>query len=145
MSRFLKLLFVLSVVANGILVWAHQSASAEAESARLEAERYRAQTVELNRELRTARSEGAATRPEAGPEASFSATAAPASVPDSVIESLRTIQDQVATIRGITPTREVPIEFLDRDQLRAYFQEAFDRDYSPEEREQDRKLLTYVG
>jgi hypothetical protein len=146
MSRFIKFLLVLSLIANGVLVWVQQSATADAEAARLDAERYRDQVAQLNRELRTARAGDSAMRADAGTaDTPLVENSASTAVPDSVIEALRTIQDQVATLRGITPDREVPIEFLDRDQLRAYFQQSFDRDYSPEEREQDRKLLSYLG
>lgn len=146
MSRFLKLLLVLSLIANSLLARSIQSATADAQAARLDAERYRTQVVELNRALRSARTDGEAMRAEAGAaDAPLVENSTSTSVPDSVIEALRTIQDQVAAIRGIMPDHEVPIEFLDRDQLRVYFQESFDRDYSPEEREQDRKLLTYLG
>jgi hypothetical protein len=58
---------------------------------------------------------------------------------------LQQIQDQVATLRGLQPKRDVPLRFLDQAALQRYFVDRFNQDYLPNERESDQKLLTTLG
>lgn len=81
----------------------------------------------------------------AAPRDAEQAAVADAIVPTEVVAELRRIEESVARIRGLQPVAEVPLAFLDRERVRQYFQESFDREYTPDERVQDRKLLAQLG
>lgn len=57
----------------------------------------------------------------------------------------RQLESVVARIRGLEPTREVALRFMSQQELRRYFADAFDREYSPEERQRDQQLLVTLG
>src|SRR4029453_2185891 len=86
-------------------------------------------------------------RSQPGASAVPGAAAAPAPTvaagPDRTL--LQRIQDQVARYRGLQPKADVPLRFLDEQALRQYFVDNFERDYLPNERESDQKLLTTLG
>jgi hypothetical protein len=58
---------------------------------------------------------------------------------------LQRIQQQVSQLRGLQPKQEVTLKFLDEAALRQYFLSNFERDYLPNERESDQKLLATLG
>ena len=58
---------------------------------------------------------------------------------------LQRIEQQVSQLRGLQPKSDVTLKFLDGDALRQYFVSNFERDYLPNERESDQKLLTTLG
>lgn len=72
-----------------------------------------------------------------------SATAGAAVAPDRVV--LAQIEEQVQAIRGLRKKTDVPLRFLDKESLRTYFVDTFQRDYLPIERESDQKLLVTLG
>jgi hypothetical protein len=149
MSRVLKGLLIVSLLANAALFWAYNTTRQEVEAAHAEADRQHAQLTDLAGELRAARGEISQLRAQSAQSETGPAPAPTPSVgqpaPPEVLDALHRIEDSVAVIRGLTPKSDVPIVFLDKDQLRQYFQESFDREYSPEERAQDQKLLSYIG
>lgn len=147
MARAHKLLLVISLIANVLLLWAYENAGAETEQVRAETERLQSQLSVLSQDLRGARSENAQLRAQLAPGEAASVAPAPVgqAAPPETLEALHRIQDSVSAIRGLHAKDDVPIVFLDREQLRQYFQASFDREYSPEERAQDQKLLTYIG
>src|SRR5205814_7008866 len=55
------------------------------------------------------------------------------------------IEDQVTRLRGLQPKSSVPLKSLDEPALRQYFVDNFNRDYLPNERESDQKLLSTLG
>ncbi len=58
---------------------------------------------------------------------------------------LQRIQQQVSQLRGLQPKSDVQLRFLNEAALRQYFLTNFERDYLPNERESDQKLLTTLG
>ena len=58
---------------------------------------------------------------------------------------LQQIEDQVTKLRGLQPKSTVPLRSLDEAALRQYFVNNFNRDYLPNERESDQKLLSTLG
>jgi len=147
MAPLLRLLLAVSLLTNAGLGWAYLTGHREVEPAHADVERLQTQVAELNAELRQARSGSAQFRAE---EATADAAAEPTApvgqpAPPEVLAELHRIEDSVTAIRGLTPKSDVPIVFLDKDQLHQYFQESFDHEYTPEERVQDQKLLSYIG
>jgi hypothetical protein len=69
--------------------------------------------------------------------------AQPQAGPDRAL--LQSIQGQVARLRGLAPKAEVALRFLDQNALQQYFLQNFERDYLPNERESDQKLLATLG
>jgi hypothetical protein len=65
------------------------------------------------------------------------------SAPDTSI--LRTIEAQVAQIRGLQRLSEPDLTLLDHVALRNYLADEFDRDYWPSEREADQKAWVALG
>jgi hypothetical protein len=134
---------------NAALFWAYDTTQQEVKAARAAAEQQQSQLTDLAGELRTARGEIAQLRAQNAASHQGPAPAPTPSVgqpaPPEVLSALHRIEDSVVIIRGLTPKSDVPIVFLDKEQLRQYFQESFDREYSPEERVQDQKLLGYIG
>ena len=51
----------------------------------------------------------------------------------------------VVRLRGLQAKNEVPLRVLDENALRQYFVQNFDKDYLPNERESDQKLLGTLG
>jgi hypothetical protein len=66
-----------------------------------------------------------------------------ASGPDVAL--LQQIEDDVATLRGLSPKSDVPVRFLDRTALQQLYLDRFNQDYLPGERESDQKLLVTLG
>jgi hypothetical protein len=71
----------------------------------------------------------------------------PAAAQDASIDptALRTIEAQVSAIRGLPVQSEVNLRVLDQAGLQQYLTETFERDYLPNERESDQKLLVALG
>ena len=57
------------------------------------------------------------------------------------LETMNAINGQVAPLRGLTPLTKVPRDFMNHDQLRAYFTDAFAREWSPAAEQQQRAVL----
>jgi hypothetical protein len=57
----------------------------------------------------------------------------------------RAIEHAVARIRGLPRNRDIELRFMSQAELRQFFLNAFDRDYTPAERESDQKLLLTLG
>src|SRR5436190_18492795 len=73
-----------------------------------------------------------------------SAQPAPAIVtPDTA--TLRAIETQVAQIRGLTPLEDPELRLLDHTTLSSYLADEYARDYPPNERESDQKVLVALG
>jgi hypothetical protein len=58
---------------------------------------------------------------------------------------LQRIEQQVQQLRGLSAKQQVPLRFLDQQGLSQYLVQNFDRDYLPNERESDQKLLSTLG
>jgi hypothetical protein len=85
--------------------------------------------------------EARAARPELGQRQAKEPQPAPA----AAANAYHGIEDVVAKIRGLKPTRPVDLRFMSQQELREYFQDAFDRDYTAAERARDQKLLVTLG
>jgi hypothetical protein len=89
----------------------------------------------------------AAAAPAAASATSVSApvpsVASPTGGPDRVL--LQGIEAQVSQLRGLKPRSDVTLTFLDQQSLTQYFVNNFQKDYLPNERESDQKLLTVLG
>lgn len=80
----------------------------------------------------------------APPTAAVAAAPAPsAAAADG--SAYRQLEAVVARIRGLEPTQEVALRFMSQQELHRYFADAFDREYSPEERQRDQQLLVTLG
>lgn len=77
------------------------------------------------------------------PGASTAPAADPSGGPDRAL--LSRIEEQVQQLRGLRKKADVPLNLLDRVALRKYFTDSFERDYLPQDREVDQKLLTTLG
>ena len=111
-----------------------QQARAEAEAARGQARRAEQERDELRQQLERARGGTPTPTPDG---------ATP--VPPEVEEAFDAIEDQVAGLRGLPPRGDVPRSFMAKDALRRYLTETIEKDYSPEEREADTRLLRALG
>jgi hypothetical protein len=69
----------------------------------------------------------------------------PEPIPDRAATAYRGIEDIVVRIRGLKPSRDVELRFMNQAELHQYFTESFDRDYTPAERARDQKLLVLLG
>jgi hypothetical protein len=71
----------------------------------------------------------------------------PAAAQDASIDpsALRAIEAQVSAIRGLPAQSEVNLRVLDQAGLQQYLTDTFERDYLPNERESDQKLLVALG
>lgn len=147
MRPLIILLVVISLAANGVLWWANREARDELATISGDVERFQTQIEELSQELRAARAENQQLRERLGPGAPAApAASAPAPAPSAeTVADLRRIEENVVRLRGLAQKAEVPLDFLNHQQLREYFLRSFERDYTPEERERDRKLLTLLG
>jgi hypothetical protein len=58
---------------------------------------------------------------------------------------LQQIESDVVNLRGLQPRTPVPIQFLDGAALSNRYLDQFNKDYSPDERESDQKLLATIG
>jgi hypothetical protein len=100
---------------------------------------------------RAAAPTGAARSAESGDRARRSDRQARASditpepIPDRAATAYRGIEDIVVRIRGLKPSRDVELRFMNQAELHQYFTESFDRDYTPAERARDQKLLVLLG
>src|SRR5436190_6149896 len=57
------------------------------------------------------------------------------------LQTMNAINSQVAPLRGLTPLGNVPRDFMNHTQLRAYFTEALAREWSPEAEQQEHAVL----
>jgi hypothetical protein len=76
------------------------------------------------------------------------ATSAPTPAPRAVLTKdsvYAGVQAAVSRIRGLRPSRDVELHYMNQAELRQFFRDAFDREYSPEERASDQKLLVTLG
>ncbi|HEV7665095.1 MAG TPA: hypothetical protein VGQ62_16305 [Chloroflexota bacterium] len=71
------------------------------------------------------------------------ASTAGAAAPD--LAALRSIESQVAQIRGLQPLAEPDLKLLDHVSLHTYLAGQFDKDYLPNEREADQKQWVALG
>ena len=128
-------LLVISVVGNVFLFQRGQSTSEEASHLRQRA-------LQAEQTLNSSRSDPAAAAGVPG----LTPTLVP--VPAPVTSGPGTVQRilaQVQTLRGLSPTVSVPVQFLDEPALRQILVRRFERDYLPTEREADQKLLVILG
>lgn len=58
---------------------------------------------------------------------------------------LQQIEIQVARLRGLQARTPVAIKFLDQQALQRLYLDRYNRDYTPDQRESDQKLLTTLG
>jgi hypothetical protein len=143
-------LLVVSTGANVLLT--RQVLSEQSDSDRLRARAVAAEATRgsLQTQLDQAKSPAPATGAQATAAPAAGATpGAPAPTvlagagPDRAL--LLQIEDQVTRLRGLQPKGSVPLKFLDEPALRQYFVDNFNRDYLPNERESDQKLLSTLG
>lgn len=77
------------------------------------------------------------------------ATATPSATSTTLLSpqeaALRQIEEAVVSIRTLQPTGPVARSFMSPADLRDFFLEIFDRDYPPDERDADQKLLAVLG
>ena len=128
----LVLIGLLVVSTGGNVLLMRQTVSTQAEADRL---RQRAVAAEATR--------GALLEQRKAVGAQFAGVSATSAGPDRAL--IQRIQQQVARLRGLQPKSEVTLRFLDQNSLRSYFLQDFERDYLPNERESDQKLLTTLG
>jgi len=57
------------------------------------------------------------------------------------LQTMNTINGQVAPLRGLTPLAQVPRTFMNHDQLRAYFTDMLAREWPPEEEQRQAAIL----
>jgi len=57
------------------------------------------------------------------------------------LQTMNTINGQVAPLRGLTPLSQVPRTFMNHDQLRAYFTDMLAREWPPEEEQRQTAIL----
>jgi hypothetical protein len=57
------------------------------------------------------------------------------------LQTMNAINGQVTPLRGLTPLVPVPREFMNHQQLRAYFTDALAREWSPEAEQQEQAVL----
>jgi hypothetical protein len=148
-------LLIVSVAGNVVLLQEARSSSAEADHLRQRALTAEQQQNALQQRLAQASgSEGPSPAPARStqtPAPSVTGGTAPGATapavpaPSAASPTLATIETQVATMRGLQPRSDVQIKFLDRDALRQYLVDNFNRDYLPNERESDQKLQTMLG
>ena len=69
----------------------------------------------------------------------------PEVIPDQAANAYRAIEEATSRIRGLKPTRDVELRFMSQAELRQYFLDSFNREYTPDERARDQKLLTMLG
>ena len=87
-------------------------------------------------------SSGQVARPEERPAGDGDPTPV---APTANSGAYRAVEQGVARVRGLKPSRDVELRYMSRAELRQYFLEAFDRDYPPDERARDQKLLVTLG
>jgi hypothetical protein len=56
------------------------------------------------------------------------------------LQTMNTINGQVAPLRGLTPLTNVPRDFMNHEQLRAYFTDSLAREWSPAAEQRDRAV-----
>lgn len=76
-------------------------------------------------------------------QASAQQTAQTADAPDT--STLRAIESQVASIRGLKPLSDPDLKLLDHTSLNTYLVDQFNRNYLPAERESDQKEMIALG
>jgi hypothetical protein len=147
------LLGLLLAAGAGSVVLTRQLLAAQAEGARLRQQMTAAQSAQasLQQQLDQLKIDQAAGVSSSTAGASGSTATVPSvplpsigiSAPDRAL--LQQIEDQVAGLRGLEPKTQVPLHILDQSTLRQYFQDRFNQDYLPSERESDQKLLDTLG
>ncbi len=139
------LIGLLLASAGGNALLTRQMLSDQTDSDRLRA---RAVAAEATRGALQSQIEQLRAQPAPSP---VPGAAAPAAAPRPTVAAgpdralLQRIQAQVVRYRGLQPNADVPLRFLDEAALRQYFLNNFERDYLPNERESDQKLLTTLG
>lgn len=99
-----------------------------------------------NRAAATPTTTTAPSRPNAALPAAPLAVPTPlATAQPSDPDVLQSIVNEVASMRGLAPLREVPIKYLDDAALHRFLVDRFNADYLPLERETDQKLLSTIG
>jgi hypothetical protein len=90
-----------------------------------------------------ASNEAAGHQSVGSPSAESPRAAPPAAAPDNA--AYQAIEQVVSELRGLGASQDVALEFMSPAQLRQYLLDAFDREYSAEERVRDHKLLVALG
>ena len=134
-------LLIGSTGANVVLLTQLRESQSEAGQLRQRALSAEQDRADLQNQL-SANSNSAST-PTAAPAPSVNATPGATAGPDQAL--LQRIEQQVSRLRGLTPKSQVPLRFLDQQGLSQYLVQNFDRDYLPNERESDQKLLSTLG
>jgi hypothetical protein len=57
------------------------------------------------------------------------------------LQTMNTINGQVTPLRGLTPLKSVPRQFMNHDQLRAYYTDLLEKEWSPEDEQRQRAIL----
>jgi hypothetical protein len=57
------------------------------------------------------------------------------------LQTMNTINGQVVPLRGLTPLKTVPRDFMNHQQLRNYFTDELNRDWSPADEQRERAVL----
>ena len=147
--------FLLVSIGGNVILF-RQAAQNAADADRLRARARAAEDAQaaLQAQLDQLRAQGQGTGATAQPQGGSGASAPP-SVPGSSVgvpspggpdrRLLLLIEDQVVAIRGLPKKADVPLKFLDQAALRQYFVQSFEKDYLPQERESDQKLLQTLG
>ncbi|MFN0070499.1 MAG: hypothetical protein ACKVVP_03280 [Chloroflexota bacterium] len=94
MALLFKLILAVSLLANGIILWAYEGAQGEINRARMEVERLQGQLGELSTDLRSARAEVAQLRSQVTASGSPAVSGAPLGqpAPPEVMVALQRIQ-----------------------------------------------------
>ena len=140
-------LLVGSTGANIVLLQRANTSQSEANQLRqraLSAEQERSALQARVDQLTAASATPAGTPGVPAPGAQAPASGTPSTGgPDGAV--LQRIQQQVSQLRGLTPKVDVPLRFMNTEELKRYLVQNFDRDYLPKERESDQKLLEMMG
>jgi hypothetical protein len=133
-----------STGANVVLLTQLRSSQSEASQLRQRALSAEQDRATLQNQLANAGAPTSTTpSTPSAPAPSVNATPGATAGPDQAL--LQRIQQQVSQLRGLTPKSSVPLRFLDQQGLNQHLVQNFDRDYLPNERESDQKLLSVLG
>lgn len=108
-------------------------------------------TVEAAPTIQAAPPAAEDSQPASGPVASADrvesgAQPAPGQpLPPEVLASYKEIEQAMARIRGLQPARDIELRQMTAADLGQYLRRSFDREYTPEERARDQKLLSILG
>lgn len=137
------LIGLLLVSTGGNVLLTRQMLAQQADTDRLRARLAAAETQQrtLQQQVDQLQTGAGATTPTVQPEPALPTVGITG--PDHAV--LQQIEDDVASLRGLAPLRDVPLRFLDQPALQRFFVDRFNRDYLPSERESDQKLLATLG